>query len=297
MIIDAHMHMWERRSLPDEAVRKYMEPVLKFKELYDGVFDFNLDDAVPFSDYDVPIDEPIASLDANNIDYGIVLITDFGLLGTAMGIEDYTDWVFTRCQVDDRFLPFIGIDPNRRDACEMMERFVKRYDPKGLKMYPATGFYPDDPKYDRFWDTAEEFGLTVVTHAGMALPPLDEKYCHPSNMRRVAENHPDTTFIIAHMGGKFHDELYPLMEACDNVCTDCSALQGWWPEDAEMVHSRLGEAMSRFPDRVVFGTDFPLYDERFCTRMFIYLIKKGSWCTDSLLEKLLGGNMARILGL
>ncbi len=297
MIIDAHMHMWERRTLVDESVRNYMEPALKYKDLFDGVMDFGLEDLIPFEDYDVPIDEPISSLDANNIDYGVVLITDFEMLGNRMGIEEYTEWVFSRCSVDDRFLPFIGVDPNHQNACQLLTKLANKYEPLGLKMYPATGFYPDDPKYDEFWNTVEDLGLVVTTHAGMALPPMDEKYCHPSSMRRVAENHPDTKFIIAHLGGKFHSELYPLMEQCDNVYTDCSALQGWWPEDPSMVHKRLGEAMSRFPDRIVFGTDFPLYDERFCTRMFIDLIKKGDWCTETLLNKLLGDNMARVLGL
>ena len=273
MRIDAHMHMWNRLMLPDEAIRSYMEPVRKFKEMYGNLFDFGLDDEVPYKDYDVPVDMPLDSLNYNDMDYGVVLITDFGLVGgDRMSLDEYTQWIYDRCQVSDKFLPFIGVDPNRRDACEIIERYVKKYNPLGIKMYPATGFYPDDPKYDEYWRTVEDFGLVVTTHTGMALAPLDEKYCHPEQMRRVAEMHPDTKFIIAHLGGKFHDELLPLMRDCDNVYADCSALQGWCPDEEYMVNDRLSRVMGEFPDRIVFGTDYPQYDERYSAHRFIELI-------------------------
>jgi predicted TIM-barrel fold metal-dependent hydrolase len=115
-------------------------------------------------------------------------------------------------------------------------------------------------------------------------------------MRSVAENHPDTKFIIAHLGGKFHDELFPLMEAYDNVYTDCSALQGWFP-DMEMIRKRLDEATSRFPDRVVFGSDFPLYENHTTCSKFISLIREMDFGNDRIKDALLGGNMARVLGL
>ncbi len=297
MIIDAHTHMWDRKSIPDEVALAYVSPIMDKLTSEDSMFRVDSDEDIPFEDFGMPLEMSTRSMDVNGIDHSVVLITDFGLIGSRMDIEEYTDWVFTRCSADDRFLPFIGVDPNRSNACELLRKLTDRYEPLGVKMYPATGFYPDDPKYDEYWDTVEDLGLVVTTHAGMAFAPMDEKYCHPANMRRVAEDHPDTKFIIAHLGGKFHDELFPLMEACDNVYSDCSALQGWWPDRPDMVHKRLGDAMSRFPDRIVFGSDFPLYEERFWVQLFIELIRKGDWCTDALLEKLMGGNMARVLGI
>lgn len=299
MIIDAHIHMWHRNSLPDEAVRQYMEPVRKLKELFGDVFDFNLDEEIPFSDYDIPIDEPIKALDVNHADYAVVLGTDFELVGEhRMTNEEYMEWLFQRCSVDDRFIPFISVDPNRgEDAVPMIERLVKRYDPKGIKVYPASGFYPDDEKFDAYWDLIDDLGLVVTTHAGMALPPLDEKYCHPKFFAKVAEKHPDMKIIIAHLGGKFHDELFPLMDAYDNVYTDCSALQGWAGEDKSMIDRRLDAVTSRYPDRVVFGTDFPLYDQHMPMFDFIRLIREGKWGTDRIKDDLLGNNMARVLGI
>ena len=91
--------------------------------------------------------------------------------------------------------------------------------------------------------------------------------------------------------------LFPLMDACDNVYTDCSALQGWFYEDKDMIYMRLRDTMSRYPERVVFGTDIPLYEFSLSTTEFIRFILEGDWGTEKMKDDLLGNNMARILGL
>ena len=298
MRIDAHIHIWHRDMLPDRAVENYLEPLKKIKELYGGVFDLNLDDEIPFFDYKYSMDESKTMLDASNLDYAVVLGTDFEMVNEhRMTNDEYMDWLFETCSVDDRYIPFISVDPNKgEDALVSIERLVKRYAPKGIKMYPATGFYPDDPKYDGYWDLIDDLGLVVTTHAGMALPPLDGKYCHPKFFARVAERHPDMKIIIAHLGGMFYDELFPLMDEYENVYTDCSALQGWIPEDKDMVDRRLDEVTSRYPERVVFGSDSPLYNERTTVQRYIDIIMEGRWGNEKVKADLLGNNMARILG-
>ena len=299
MIIDSHIHIWHRDMLPDVAVRNYLLPLIEFSKEFDGLMDFNLDDETPFWDYAAVLGEFIDSMNVNRIDRSIVLATDFELVNEGrMSNEDYVDWLYDTCSADDRFEPFIGVDPNRGESgLRMVERLVKKYEPRGIKMYPATGFYPDDEKYSKYWDLVNDLGLVVVTHAGMALPPLDEKYCHPVNMIKVADDHPDLKIIIAHLGGKFHDELFEVMDKCDNVYTDCSALQGWLPGNPDMVFSRLRDTVGRYPKRVVFGTDNPLYETLYSTGQFIRLINEGDWGTQQMKEDLLGNNMARILGI
>ncbi|MDD3399020.1 MAG: amidohydrolase family protein, partial [Candidatus Methanomethylophilaceae archaeon] len=82
-----------------------------------------------------------------------------------------------------------------------------------------------------------------------------------------------------------------------NIYTDCSALQGWLPSEPQQVFDRLRKVADEFPDRMVFGSDFPLYEERFSTLQFINLIREGDWGSDQAKEGLLGTNMARLLGL
>lgn len=298
MMIDAHIHMWHRDMLPDRAVKSYLEPLKKFKDMYGGVLDMGLDEEVPFSDYSDRIGETIRMMDSIDIDYAVVLGTDFEMVNEhRMTNDEYMDWLFERCSIDRRFIPFISVDPNKgEEALRSIERLVKKYAPKGIKMYPATGFNPDDPKFDDYWDLVDDLDLVVTTHAGIAMPPLDERFCHPRMFARVAERHPDMKIIVAHLGGKFHEEIFPLMEEHDNVYTDCSSLQGWIPEDRSMVWKRLDSVTSRFPDRVVFGTDFPLY-EFVSAEQFIRLIRDGDWGSERIKDGLFGRNMGRVLGI
>ena len=299
MRIDAHVHLWERRMIPDEAIKNYLEPLKKLKELgLDDVFDFRLDDEMPFSDYNERIEDYIESMDVNRLDAMVVLGIDFGLVNEGrMTNDEYMEWLFGRCSSDERFIPFIGVDPNRKDAVQKVREYYSKYEPKGIKVYPATGFYPDDERYDDYWKAIDDCGLAVTVHTGMALAPLDEKYCRPSFMRRIAEKYPDMKIIIAHLGGKFHDELFPLMDACENVYADCSALQGWAPVDRTMIPKRLKECVTRYPDRIVYGSDIPIYEFSVPSSRFIGMIEEGDWGTEKMKKDLMGNNMARILEL
>ncbi|MCL2143846.1 MAG: amidohydrolase [Methanomassiliicoccaceae archaeon] len=299
MIIDSHVHLWHRSMLPDQAIKNYLEPLREYADQFDGFMDFYLDAESPFWDYAAPLEDLRESMDAAGVGRSIVLATDFGLINEGrMTNEEYTEWLYGTCSNDDRLEPFIGVDPNRgASGLKMIESFAKKYEPRGIKIYPATGFFPDDEKFSEYWKLIDDLGLIVVTHAGMALPPLDEKFCHPVNLTKVAEKHPDMKIIIAHLGGKFYDELFGVMDICDNVYTDCSALQGWLPSEPGVVLSRLKETAGRYPERVVFGTDFPLYDTRCSMTQFIRLIKEGDWGTERMKDDLLGNNMARLLGM
>ncbi len=298
MLIDAHVHIWHRDMLPDRAIENYLEPLKKIKDLFDGAFDLGVDEEIPFPDYEYKMEEYKSFLDANRIDYAVVLGTDFEMVNEhRMTNDEYMDWLFEKCSHDDRYVPFISVDANKgKDALRSIERLVKKYDPKGIKVYPATGYYPNDPKLDDYWNLIDDLGLVVTTHAGSAFAPLDEKYCHPSFFADVAEKHPDLKIIIAHLGGKFHDELFPLMDSHENVYTDCSALQGWSWEDKSMIIKRLESVTSRYPERVVFGTDCPLYEEAFATQLFIDYIMTSEWGTEKIKRDLMGNTMARILG-
>ena len=147
MRIDAHVHMWHRDSLPDQAVKLYLEPLQKLKDLgLDDVFEFKLDNEIPFDDYDTPVSEYTFGMNANSIDHEVILPIDFGLVNEGrITLEEYMQWTFDRCSTDDRFIPFISVDPNRKNAIELLDHLNNRYSPKGIKVYPATGFYPDDP--------------------------------------------------------------------------------------------------------------------------------------------------------
>ena len=296
MIIDSHIHIWLRDHLPDSMVRAYLEPLNALKDL----FDLEIDVENVWPDYGVDVHKLLEMLVAGPVDKAIALPIDYNLIEQArIGIEEYNTWVFeTAAPYRDRIIPFIGIDPQRGPkALEIMEKFVKRYDALGLKVYPATGWYPQEDRIRDFWTMANDLGLSVVTHAGAAWGPLDDKYTRPSFYDEVLSKYPDLKVIIAHLGGKWRAETYELCAKHANCYTDISALQGWLPSDPATCITRLKEVAEKVPDRASFGTDWPLFDLSYPSSSWLNFVKEQDWANEDIKAQVLGGNMQRLLNL
>ncbi len=296
MIIDSHIHIWLRDHLPDSMVRAYLEPLNALKDL----FDLEIDVENVWPDYGVDVQKLLEMLAAGPVDKAIALPIDYNLIEQArIGIEEYNTWVFeTVAPYRDRVVPFIGIDPQRgAKALEIMEKFVKRYDALGLKVYPATGWYPQEDRIRDFWTMANDLGLAVVTHAGAAWGPLDDKYTRPSFYDEVLSRYPDLKVIIAHLGGKWRAETYELCAKHANCYTDISALQGWLPSDPATCITRLKEVAEKAPDRASFGTDWPLFDLSYPSSSWLNFVKEQDWANEDIKAQVLGGNMQRLLNL
>jgi predicted TIM-barrel fold metal-dependent hydrolase len=232
------------------------------------------------------------------IDRSVVLPLDFGLAEAAkVGPEEYNDWVFERCSlVGSRLIPFVGVDPQRgNEAIRLVNKYVKGFDAKGVKIYPGTGFYADEERLLPFWDLVDDLGLVVTTHAGAAWGPLEEDFNRPARFAGVLEKHERMRLVIAHMGGKFRKEMYDLLARFPNAYTDISALQGWLPSNPEVAEGRLVEAVKVIEDRMLFGSDWPLFDMAYSHANWVRFIQETPWGTEVQKEKLLHGNAERLL--
>jgi len=296
LIIDAHAHIWKREMLPDKILAAYLEPLL----VLDGMIDMTLDREQdwPMSQVDVPL--LIASMDEAGVDKTVVLPLDLSRTFEARAsVEEHNQWVFDSCAAyEERVLPFIGVDPMRgARALKLIERFVRDYDAKGVKVYPAAGWRPGQSELRDFWKLAEELDLVVLSHAGASWGPLDESFNHPIYFREVLERHPSLRIVVAHLGGKWRSETYELAKEFDNLYTDCSALQGWLPSQPEVARSRLKEAASLMPDRLIFGTDWPLFDLSYSHANWVRYVMEENWANPDFKEKVFEGNVRRLLGI
>jgi hypothetical protein len=296
MIIDSHVHIWMRDHLPGEMVRMYLEPLQALKDVMN--WEVDVDEVWP--EYGVTVPKLLEMLDAGPVDKAVVLPIDFNLVEQArIDFEEYNTWVFESCSAyPDRTIPFIGVDPQRGEAAlRMLDRYTARYDARGVKLYPPTGWYPNEERIRAFHDRVDDLGLTVITHAGAAWTSLDEKYAEPRYWEEVLERYPDTNMVIAHLGGKWRSQVLEMCERYPNCFTDCSALQGWLPSDPVTAESRLREVAERIPDKVSFGTDYPLFELAYPASMWLDFVKTQPWADEDVKAKLLGGNMQRVLGL
>lgn len=281
--------------LPGSLLRAYLEPLLAL----DGIaFDMKEDREQDWPMSQVDSEWLLRSMKDAGVDRSVILPLDFGMVDRPeVGVEEYNDWVFDSCKsLDGKLIPFIGVDPMRgRKAEELVRKYVKNCDARGVKIYPPTGYFPYEGRLDYFWRLMEEHNLIVVTHAGASWGPLDENYSHPKHFAPVLEKHPGMRLVIAHLGGKFRPETYELAKRFPNVHADCSALQGWLPSDPEVCKSRLREAVGNMPGRVIFGSDWPLFDMAYPYTFWVRFMKEEDWAGESVKEQVLGGTMDRLL--
>ncbi len=294
MVIDFHVHLWLRPMLPDGLLRAYLEPLLAL----DGLMDLSDDRVNSWPMSQVTDVQLLEEMTIAQIDRSIVLPLDFGMAESArVGPEEYNDWVFERCaQASDRLVPFVGVDPQRGEtAIRLVTKYVKAYDAKGVKIYPGTGFYADEERLLPFWDLVDDLGLVVTTHAGAAWGPLGEDFNRPARFAKVLDKHERMRLVIAHMGGKFRSEMYELLAEFPNAYTDISALQGWLPSNPEVAQARLVEAVAVIEDRLLFGSDWPLFDLAYSHANWVRFVREVPWGTTAQKEKLLHGNAERLL--
>jgi hypothetical protein len=296
MIIDSHVHLWKRSMYPDVIMDAYLEPLVLLDALYfqGGPQGEGKDWLTSETDER----DLVADMRMAGIDRSVVLPLDFGMVGpTKQGVEEFNDWIFQACSgYPEQLIPFMGVDPGRGElALRLVNKYVKHYDARGVKVYPPTGWRPDEGRIAPFWDLVDELGLMVVSHSGAVWGPLNEELSRPSYYSKILQKHQDLKLVIAHLGGKYREEMYDVLANFPNAYTDCSALQGWLPSNPEKVMERLEEAAKRVPERVFFGTDWPLFELAYSQPFFVEMIRKGEWGSEEMKERLFSGNFLRAL--
>ena len=131
--------------------------------------------------WDISGDMIVKDMNAAGIDKSVLLAVDWGLaryLGEPkLSIEEINK-VFADAaeKYPQRLIAFAGIDPRRDKAAEMVERFIKEWGMKGIKLHSAAGFYPNDKVCYPIYEKALEYGVPVLLHTGEVLKPLYFKY-------------------------------------------------------------------------------------------------------------------------
>lgn len=160
---------------------------------------------------------------------------------------------------------------------------------QGLKIYKNLGLTEkdskgeripvDDPRLAPVWDKCGELGIPVLIHTGepasfwhpkdadnerlLELMEKPERYRDPAifppfedlmaQQHRLFRNHPDTTFISAHLGwmGNDLERLGDLLDELPNVYTEIGAVLAELGRQPRFARRWLIE----YQDRVLFGKD------------------------------------------
>lgn len=163
------------------------------------------------------------------------------------------NWALELMREKPGVIAFGSMHPDFDRIEEELDR-IERNGIKGLKFHPDfQGFRMDDPK---FFELMEIVGgrFALMFHVGDVLPPEENPSC-PAKLARLREMFPEPVMIAAHMGGYRHWE-YALEHLCGkDVYFDTSSTLDFVDDDL------LGRLFhSHGLDRLLFGSDYPLYD-------------------------------------
>ncbi len=152
----------------------------------------------------------------------------------------------------DNFIGFAAMHPDYPDIEKEIDRAVS-LGLMGIKLHPDfQQFCIDDPKAMKIYEAAEG-RLPVLIHMG------DSRYqwSKPARLSTVLEAFPKLDVIAAHFGGWSEwDSAVSVLggHRYDNLWTDCSSsLYAMSTERAKQIIDSYGA------DRVLFGTDYPMW--------------------------------------
>lgn len=155
---------------------------------------------------------------------------------------------------------------------------------KGIKLHPDfQEFQIDDPKMLPFYRAVERRGLVLLFHTG----DKRKDFSSPLRLARVVDKLPGLICIAAHLGGytEWKEAREGLRGA--HVYTDTSSSMGFIGKEETL------ENIAHFgTDRVMFGTDFPMWQAKDELAAFFSL-----GLGEDVNREILYGNFARLFGL
>ena len=184
----------------------------------------------------------------------------------------------------EHFVGFGTLHPDSENSEREMEQLIA-LGLRGVKIHnDFIRVAVDDARMDKIYRLCAEAHLPLLLHTG------DRRYdyTNPDRMERVLAANPDLTVIGAHFGGwSVWDEAAEALSGFDNIVVDASStFYAVGPDKGRELIQRWGA------DRVMFGTDYPMWDPR---RDIDCLLKMDLAEEDY--RRIFWDNAARVFGL
>jgi uncharacterized protein len=178
-----------------------------------------------------------------------------------------------------RFIGYGVVNPNRPQEIEAeLRRCFDSLRMRAIKLHSVTHQYPiEGSAYKAVFEFAASKGLPILSH----------EWGPPEFLNRLSSDHPEISFIIAHMGfwdGRSDFAYADVVARHNNVYVDL-AYSNVFYNALERLVAVIGAS------KIVFGSDFPLHDPG-------YHVGRVIFAQLSTEEKklILGLNMLRLMG-
>jgi len=304
MIIDFHTHILEPSWLPEQ----WWSLLTRYHNSR------RLNSLIPDIDT-ATIIERLCDQDGNKllgamedakIDKSIVLPLDWGLLlgEPPVSIEEQHLRIAEISEKSNgKIVPFVGIDPRRGNAIELIKSCLEDYKMQGIKLYPAAGYDLRNETFGPIFATALEYNVPVLLHTGYALGPFLGEYGEPAVVDYLCATYPDLIIIAAHLGAGYLEQLCWLGYAKSNLYADCSMMQVRARQNYSEFARNIRLACDLFGSRrILFGTDWPFSQSIMPNDEYVKAFKKLASVYDTHvnfasyeLNQILGQNAINLL--
>lgn len=168
-------------------------------------------------------------------------------------------WVRDICRRYPCFIPFACIHPGDSNLEQVMATLLDDWGFAGFKLQLAVQeMAASDPALDPIYQAALERQKPVIIHAGTAPYPLGSPFLGLEHMEQVLARWPNLKAVIPHLGYYELDRALDLVERFPHLYLDTSWVLG--RTDIQLPRQKLAAFMERFPDRFLYGSDFPILD-------------------------------------
>ncbi|MGQ9632261.1 MAG: amidohydrolase family protein [bacterium] len=181
-----------------------------------------------------------------------------------------------------RFVGYAVINPNYPDDVGAeLERCFDELGMRLIKLHPALHKYPLTGKnYEPVWDYARRRGCAILIHTWKG-----DANCDLKEFSLIAAENPEIPLICGHAGGPgASEEAISMAQRYPNVYIDLTGSYNRWGAVEEFVRG-VGA------DRVLYGSDMPFLAAGGGLGKVVY-----AKIDDAAKRKILGGNMAKLLG-
>lgn len=168
-------------------------------------------------------------------------------------VETINTFIASECEKHPEFIGFATMHHEYADPILELER-AQALGLCGVKLHPDTQQVDmDDPRLMDVYEFMEAIGMPLIVHAG----DYRYDYSSPERLINVLKTFPKLRVNAAHMGGwSIHDVAVEYLEH-ENCFVDCSSSMAF------MGDRRMRELVEIYgADRVLFGSDFPMWDPK-----------------------------------
>ena len=238
-IIDFHTHIY-----PDAIAKKAADSIRQFYQ-------------IGGSDMDGTVDQLLRHGKEAGITRYIVL--PVGLKPDH--VSHINDFIFNQAALHPEFTGFGTLHAAMPDLAEETQRILN-IGLRGIKMHPdSQAFAIDDPRLFAAYELLQG-KAPVLFHMG----DVRYDYSHPIRLRRVLELFPKLDVVAAHFGGySMYETAFEILKDMNCYFDISSSMMFMAEGDAEKYIRAYG------PHRLVYGTDFPLWDPKTEVKRFLEL--------------------------